>query len=619
MSPSPHHASPPWPLPDQRRRRLIGALAGLLAAWPGAHTLAGPQSPGGPAALVGQLRQLADRYVEATLDAEPLLAAWLGQDTPARAARLPIGIAPAHLRRMKALQSRTLAQLRALPARDLPDEARTLHEVLDYTLTDNLAGAEFPGHLLPLDHMGYAVPFSLAMAADNGLCSFATPPHYARHLARLRHLPAWCRQAEVNIREGVRRGIVWPRVLIERMLPMLAGLTVDDLARNPYAEPLRRLPESWSAAQRAGIRRGYEALIRRELLPVLSRLGRVVEQEWLPRGHAGAGLGDLPDGARWYAHAVRSATTTLLTPPELHQLGLAEVARLQGELRQLQARFGHSGSLPDFLAWHAARPETTPFRSEAEVLDAYRAIQQQVAPALPRLFGRLPRAELQIRAEPELTRDTASDHYNGPAEDGSRPGVFYAVIRDPRTKPVTEMATLFLHEGLPGHHLQTALAQESDLPALQRLFGNDAYVEGWAHYAETLGHEIGLYAEPTAHLGHVLDAMLRAVRLVVDTGLHQLGWTREQAIAYLREHTGDSEDDARAQIERYMAWPGQALAYAVGKRSIEQLRDEARAAQGPRFSLAAFHDQVLGAGNLPLAVLQARVRRWVDAGRRQPA
>jgi uncharacterized protein (DUF885 family) len=322
----------------------------------------------------------------------------------------------------------------------------------------------------------------------------------------------------------------------------------------------------------------------------------------------------LPGGAAWYAQRVRSSTTTTLTPREIHALGLREVQRLRAEMAKVQVRYGFDGSLEAFLVWHAKRPEAAPFKTEQDVLDAYAGLNRRIEPQLPRLFGRLPKAALVIRPEPELTRDTASDHYNAPAPDGSRPGIFYAVITDPRAYTTPRMTTLFLHEGQPGHHVQTALAQELPLTRLQRFSWYDAYGEGWALYAETLGHQLGLYDDPNAYLGHLGLAMLRAVRLVVDTGIHDQGWSRERAIRYLMDNTGFPERDSRAQIERYMVAPGQALSYAIGRMKIESLRDKARSALGERFSLAAFHDQVLGSGSMPLAVLETKIDRWVAAG-----
>ena len=260
-------------------------------------------------------------------------------------------------------------------------------------------------------------------------------------------------------------------------------------------------------------------------------------------------------------------------------------------------------------------PRFLPYRSEAEILDAYRGINERVKAQLPRLFGRVPEAPLDIRPEPELTRATASDHYSLPAEDGSRPGLFWAVINDPAAYDATAMTALFLHEGQPGHHFQMALQQELKLPEFRKRMWINAFGEGWALYAETLGTEMGLYDDPAAWVGELRLEIARAARLVVDTGLHAKGWSRDQAIAYWVENVGSSQAQAVNQIERYMAWPGQALGYKLGSLKIQALRERARQALGDRFSVAAFHDAVLAEGVLPLSALESRIDRWI-AGQR---
>ncbi|HJV61692.1 MAG TPA: DUF885 domain-containing protein [Albitalea sp.] len=590
------------PLSPQRRRVLAG-LAGLIA---------GPL-PLFAGAQESPVRALAERYTEALLDADPFWASSLGLATPAQASRLPMAIAPRVRERTAAMRRDTLAALGRIDRRTLGDADRITCEMVEHHARDGLEQNRFPAHLLPIDHMGASELFMMAAPTANALSGFASVTDHRHHIDRLRALPAWCAQAETNLREGVRRGIVLPTVIIERTLPMLRALLDPAPERNPFMEPLKRLPPDASPAERDQLRGTYRDAVTREVIPAVARLADTLQREVLPHGRPGAGLGALPDGAAWYAQCVRSSTTTSLTPKEIHALGLAEVARLREEMRKLQQHYRFEGRLEDFLVWHGRRPEARPFKTEREVLDAYATLNQRIAPQLPRLFGRVPKAPLEIRPEPELTRDTASDHYMPPSPDGSRPGVFYAVITDPKAYATPRMATLFLHEGQPGHHYQGALAQELPLTRLQRFWFYDAYGEGWALYAETLGHQLGLYDDPNAYLGHLSLAMLRAVRLVVDTGLHDQGWSRERAIDYLQSNTGFNARDSRAQIERYMVAPGQALSYAIGRMRIESLRERSRAALGGRFSLAAFHDQVLGSGSLPLAVLEAKIERWIAA------
>ena len=590
-------------LPLRRRQALACFLAAIAS--PAGVLAATVPADGTP------LRALAERYFDALMDAYPFWASQLGIATPQQAASLPIAIAPAYRQKMQALNRRTLAALTHIDRRRLDDADGITHDVLGHLARDQLEQSRFPDHLLPIHQLPGSALFMLAMAGDTGLSPFATVVDHERHLSRLRQLPAWCDQAIVNLREGMRRGIVQPTAIIERMLPMLRGMAQADLDKNPFAEPTRRMPKGASEADRQRLAQAYADVVGQQVLPAVTRLTAMVERDYLPHGRATAGLGALPGGRAWYAQLVRSNTTTAMTPTEIHALGLAEVQRLRAEMTKLQARYEFKGSLEEFLQWHGKRPEARPFKTEREVLDAYAELNRRVVPQLPSLFGRIPKAPLEIRAEPELTRDSASDHYDPPAPDGSRPGVFYAVIPDATAYATPRMTTLFLHEGQPGHHFQGSLAQELPLTRLQRFWFYDAYGEGWGLYAETLGHELGLYEDPNAYMGHLGLAMLRAVRLVVDTGMHEQGWTRERAITYLVANTGFPERDARAQIERYMVAPGQALSYAIGRMKIESLRDKARAALGERFTLAAFHDQVLGSGSMPLAVLEAKIDRWI--------
>jgi uncharacterized protein (DUF885 family) len=322
---------------------------------------------------------------------------------------------------------------------------------------------------------------------------------------------------------------------------------------------------------------------------------------------------------------VRDQTTTELDPDRIHALGLAEVARIQGELARIAPRLGYEGDPRGLLAWVRSEPRFLPFRDADLIVGAYRAIDEQVRARLPALFGRLPRAGLDVRLEPELTRATASDHYSVPAADGSRPGVFWAVVNDPAAYDATTMTALFLHEGQPGHHLQMALQQELELPRFRKRAWINAYGEGWALYAESLGREMGLYEDPAAYVGELRLEIFRAARLVVDTGLHAQGWGRDQAAAYLMETAGLTPAQAASQVDRYMAWPAQALGYKLGALRLQALRARAQDRLGERFELAAFHDLVLDEGPLPLSMLERRVDEWIaqrlagEAGRDAPA
>jgi uncharacterized protein (DUF885 family) len=359
----------------------------------------------------------------------------------------------------------------------------------------------------------------------------------------------------------------------------------------------------------------YRSTIANQLNPALARLARFIETDYLPAARTSTGWSALPHGAEWYLARVASQTTTTLTPEQIHATGLAEVARIQGEYAKTGPKMGYTGPAAGLPTWVLSQPKYKPFNTEQEVIDVYRGLDAQLKTKLPALFSLRPKTPLDLRLEPELSRATASDHYSPPAVDGSRPGVFWSVVNDPKEYGSTGMVTLFLHEGQPGHHFHIALMQELKLPNFRQFGGNNAFTEGWALYAETLGKEMGLFDKPEDYFGHLNDEMLRAVRLVVDTGMHSKGWTREQSIQYMRETLGYPESIARSETERYMVWPAQALGYKIGSLKIVELRRRAEAALGDKFSLPAFHEVVLGEGTLPLALLEAKVDRWIAANK----
>jgi uncharacterized protein (DUF885 family) len=304
-----------------------------------------------------------------------------------------------------------------------------------------------------------------------------------------------------------------------------------------------------------------------------------------------------------------------MTPDQIHEIGLKEVARIQGQYAIVGPKMGYTGPAAGLPGWVAQQDKYRPFKTEQEIIDVYRKLDATLRTKLPAMFTLMPKAPLDLRLEPELTRETASDHYTAPAADGSRPGVFWSVVNDPTKYGSTGMVTLFLHEGQPGHHFHIALLQEMNLPKFRQFGGNNAYTEGWALYAETLGKEMGLFDKPEDYFGHLNDEMLRAARLVVDTGMHAKGWSREKAIQYYRDTLGYPEATAKSEIERYMVWPAQALGYKIGALKIAELRQRASTALGSKFSLPQFHEIVLQDGTLPLSLLEAKVDRWIEKTR----
>ena len=556
------------------------------------------------------LASIAERYFEDRLQLDPLE----GTATTGEArfeGELTITIAPAHLAKVRKLSQRVLQELKSLNEQKLSPADRMTYAVLKRQLQEQLDGDKFLSELLPIDQYG-GLPVSLAQfGTGQDIQPLKTVKNYENYLKRLNKLPVWIDQAITNMREGIKRGVVQPTPLIVSGLPAIKALTEADVEKSVFYLAIKSMPSTFSKAEQARLTAAYTQSIKSRLLPAAIKLYAFLEQEYLPKTRASAGVSAIPDGAAWYKYLVRFHTTTGMTPEEIHALGLKEVARIRGEMAKIQAGYKFEGSLTDFLKWHDNEAQFRPFKTDQDVLDAYGVLNKTIAAKLPQLFGRAPKAPLEIRAEPELTRATASDHYSGPAADGSRPGVFYTVIEDPAKYRNTGMTTLFLHEGQPGHHYHTALQQELPLPKFRKFGWITAYGEGWALYAETLGREMGLYDDPNQYLGHLKDELLRAVRLVTDTGLHSKNWTREQTMQYMMDNEGVIESEARRATERYMAWPGQALAYKIGALKIQALRARAAEKLGAKFSLSNYHDLVLSDGVLPLSVLEAKVDAWI--------
>jgi uncharacterized protein (DUF885 family) len=416
----------------------------------------------------------------------------------------------------------------------------------------------------------------------------------------------------------VEQGVVQPRILMERALGQLEPLMVDDPAANILFGPLAMLPADLAPAQRAALEKDYQAAIREVMIPAYARLHAYIQEDYLPHCRETAGLGQVPGGVAAYLALARWHTTTDLTPDQIHETGLREVARIRGEMDQVRLRVGFKGTLPEFLAFVANDPQFKPFKTDEEILGAYRAIEGRILAQVPKFFGHVPRTKFEIRATEKFRAATASHEYSPGSADGTRPGVFYVPIVTPQAYPSPRMENLFLHEAIPGHHFQLSLALENTaLPKFRRYDANNAYTEGWGLYTERLGTELGLYADPYQYFGMLIGDMQRAVRLVVDTGLHAKGWTRERALAFAAENEGGKPEAHVAKIERYMAIPGQALSYKIGQLKILAIRADAEKQLGAKFDIRGFHDVVLMGGALPLAVLEAHVKAWADQQSRQ--
>ena len=458
-------------------------------------------------------------------------------------------------------------------------------------------------------HSGYP-----SFVSGQGGAPFTTVRQYEENLARTRLLPRVFDQAIVRFREGLASGTVASQLTTRNMIAQIDALLAQKLADSPFSGPVKTIPATFSAADRRRLTAAYSGAITREVYPAYAKLRAFLNDEYLLRARSEVGLSAMRGGEKLYRLSVRQRTTVDMAPDAIHRLGLSEVARIRGEMEKVKVRMGYAGPLKDFFDEVRANPKYHPSTRE-QLIEGFANVGRKVDAQIPKFFARTPKTPLEIRPYPAYSEKyEAGGSYDSGSPDGSRPGVFYYNTYDLPSRFLTGIATLYLHEGAPGHHFQISLAQEdASLPEFQRFGGNTAFVEGWALYAETLGFEMGLFDDPQQHWGTLDDEMLRAMRLVVDTGLHTKGWSREAAIDYMLANSGMGRTDATAEVERYIAIPGQALAYKIGALTIQRLRKKAEAELGAKFDVRAFHEQVLGSGALPLGVLEAKLDRWIAA------
>lgn len=559
-----------------------------------------------------QLDRLVEAYFEMFLELNPVVATYIGDARYND--RLAIDIGPAHLAAMTDMHRHYLEAARGIDAGNLSAPARLTKAIFERECQEYLDLARFPAHLLPLNQMDALTTTFAEFGSGENAQPFATVRDYENFLRRAADFSVWADQAIANMREGVKAGIVQPRVVMEKVLPQLDAMIVDDATKSLFYRPIANLPESIGAADRDRLTREYRIAILHQIVPAYRRLRDFVRDEYLPRTRDTVAWTALPQGAEWYKSLARRYTTTDLSAAEIHRLGLAEVARIRGEMRKVQARLNVPGELRDFFA-HLANDESQYFTAGADLLAAHRAIKAKIDAKLPEWFADFPKADYEIReVEAFRAQASAGAFYQPPSADGSRPGIFYVNTYNLKAQPKFGMTTLSLHEASPGHHFQIAIQQEIEhMPRFRRfLVHYTAYVEGWALYAESIGNEMRLFDDPHQYFGHLNDEMLRAMRLVVDTGLHTMDWTREQAIQYMLDNSYMAPTDAEAEVERYIAVPAQALGYKIGQLKIRELRTRAEQALGEKFDVKQFHSQVLRDGALPMDVLSAKIERWIE-------
>lgn len=566
-----------------------------------------------------RLYRLFDAYFDEYLTLYPTAATWIGDHRFDD--RFEIAIAAEHRDRQRALAERYLREATRIDQDTLSAEAQVDLRLFTKYRRGDIEDLAFPSHLLPFDQFNSTPNEFALLGSGEGYQPFRTARDYENFLGRIDDFAVWTETAVDNMRAGVRRGVVLPTIAVERMLPQIADQIVGRPEESIFYGPVRDLPSSLPAAERDRIAGLYRDTIMGKLVPAYARLHDFLSTEYLAEARPTIGMSALPDGDRWYDHLVAYHTTTGLTAEEIHAIGLSEVARIRDQMETVRRQVGFAGDLPAFFEHLKTDPAYFWPTGDAMLAD-YRSVEALIDARLGEFFSISPRAGFEIRpVEAFRAASAAGAEYKSPAVDGSRPGIFYLNTYDLSRMARWGMETLFLHEAIPGHHFQQSLAMENAALPRFRRFGTaspwnleggvTAYAEGWALYAEDLGVELGLFEDPYQYFGKLNDEMLRAMRLVVDTGIHRMGWSRQTAIDYMRANSSLPEAEVIAEVERYIVWPGQALAYKVGQLEIRRLRSEAEVALGDRFDLPAWHTLVLSAGDVPLDVLAERQQVWV--------
>ena len=583
--------------------KIRAALAALTLT---VLSLAQPLHAGDDA--VAELHALFDEEWERTLRESPETATYLGDG---RYNDRWDDISPDAIERRHASDRAVLARLLRIDREALPPAEQLNHDLFRRQYERRIEGHAHAQFLIPLNQRGGV------QTADEILevLRFDNTEAYEHWLARLRALPKLIDQNITLMRMGIEEQRLHPKVVMQRIPAQIEKQIVDDPQQSPFYAPFAGFPDGVPEAEQRRYAKQARRVIEREIVPAYRRLLAFFVDDYLPACPEDVGAWKQPNGAAFYDWAVRRYTTTSLTAEQIHEIGLAEVQRIRAGMEAIREQVGFDGDLKAFFEHLRSDPQFY-YASGDELLTAYRALSKRVDPELPRLFGRIPRLPYGVRPIPDnIAPDTTTAYYLPGAADGTRAGWYYVNLYKPETRPKYEMEALTLHESVPGHHFQIALAQElGELPQFRKNgWGMTAFVEGWGLYAESLGEELGLYQDPYSKFGALTYEMWRAVRLVVDTGMHHKRWTRQQAIDFFMANAAKSELDIVNEIDRYIAWPGQALAYKIGQLKIRELRTRAQTALGERFDLRAFHDRVLGNGAIPLDVLEQDIDAWIAA------
>ena len=554
-----------------------------------------------------KLAQLVTEYYEEDLRLNPVNATFNGDNRFND--KLYNDLTDSFRTASRQLFQKVLTSLQANDRNQLSKQDKITYDILKDELEMKLAQLQLGDSLLAFNQMDGIPQIMALLGSGVFLQPFKTVQDYDNWLKRLSVYPAWTDSAIAYLRRGIQLKMVHPSAVIKKMIPQVEELITNDPEKSTFFDPIEKLPDSFSNGDKQRLRDAYTKFIKEQINPAYQKLTDFLKNEYLPKGRSTSGFGDLPGGKKIYDQYLRKFTTTNKTADEIFDLGTKEVARIEGEMKKVKEQMKYKGDMKSFFKYLRTDPKFFPYKTPEEVLDAYRAVQKKITPNLKKMFNHTPKTSFEIRQVEEFRAASSAIHYYGGSYEENRPGIFYVPIIDATKTNISE--STFAHEAIPGHHYQYMLqVEDTALPKFRRFGGTTVYAEGWALYAESLGKELGLYTDPYQYMMSLSDEILRAVRLVVDPGIHAKGWSREEAIKYMADHSPFTEQVVEAEIERYMAFPGQAVSYKIGEQKIKELRKKYSKMLGNKFDLAEFHDEILRDGAMPLDILERKMDDW---------
>jgi uncharacterized protein (DUF885 family) len=528
--------------------------------------------------------------------------------------QLQLEMTDGYLKKQEDFFNKYEKQLSEINSEKLSDEERISYEIIKWETSVGKDLLKQEGNLMPI-HQFWGTHLTMSQFASGTAAQpFKTEKDYRNFLKRMDTYSIWLDSAMVYMKKGITKGMVLPKALTEKVIPQFQDQITPKVEDNLFYSSIKIMPANFSDTVKIALKNDYSKMITEKLMPKYKKMATFLKTEYLPASRTTSGIGSLPNGAALYAVYAKQWTTTNIKPEEIHTLGLKEVARLNAEMEKVKIQVGFKGTLKEFLNDVRDKKELKPFTKPEQVIANFESIYARIKPNVEKLFLAQPKTKFEIRRTEAFREQTSSAEYIQGTADGTRPGIFYVPIPDATKYNVLEDEDLFLHEAIPGHHFQMSFQQENTLlPDFRRFNWFGAYGEGWALYAESLGKELGLYKDPYQYLGMLNDEIHRAIRLVVDTGLHSKGWTREQAIQYSLDNEAESKDGITAEVERYMAIPGQALSYKIGQLKIIELRKKAQSELKDKFDIKIFHQKVLESGVMPLALLEKKINNWIES------